>query len=111
MRQPPRHASRPRARRRWFLREWREHRGISQEKLAAMVGWTQGQISQLELNKVDYTATGLEALAAALECDVRDLLFRRPTDAEGLADIVEAIPEAERGRALEIMKTFKRTAG
>jgi len=99
-----------RARNRWYLREWREHRGFSQERLAAKIGKTQGFISQLELNDVNYTAEMLDILAAALDCTVRELLFRDPAIEEDLLDIVDSISEKSKPQAIEILKTFRRTS-
>lgn len=61
------------------LRQWRKKRKLSQEKLAAMVGLTQGMISQIETGRSDYLGGHLILLAAALRCSVRDL-FRDPDD-------------------------------
>ncbi len=91
------------------LRRWREHRGYSQEALAAKLGWTQGAISHLENNRSDYTGDTIAALAHALDCTPRDLMFRNPDDNEDLAEILETLPDGERRRALEIMKTFRET--
>lgn len=96
--------------RRLYIKEWRKFRGLSQEKLGSLIGQTQGAISQLELYAVDFTLSTLEALAKALNCTVRDLLYRPPEQAENIADIVDDISDSDRPRALEILKTFKKTA-
>lgn len=105
----PRKRPAPTPRYRWYLREWRKHRNLSQERLAGMVGYTQGMISQLEKNTVDYTATHLIRLSAALECSIRDLLFRPPTVEEDATAVLESFAEpAEQRRAIEMLKTLRR---
>lgn len=76
--QAVRMARQPVTRRRWFLKEWRLHRGLSQEALADKIGNTQGFISQLELNQTNYTRDTLEDLARVLGCEPADLLARAP---------------------------------
>jgi transcriptional regulator with XRE-family HTH domain len=98
-----------RQRRRWFLKQWREHRQLSQEALAERVGMTQGMISQLENNKVDFTATHLELLAEALRCEPADLLIRNPADPEAPWSIWDTLQPVQKRQAVEIMKTLKRT--
>lgn len=91
----------------WFLKEWRIHRHLSQEELASRVRMTQGMISQLELLKVDYTASHLPDLAKALQCTVRDLLFRPPEAPESLDNLADGLPEPSRRQLTEIAKTFR----
>lgn len=61
-----------------FIREWRKHRGLTQEALAASIGVSTATISQIENGKQGYTDTTLFDLAAALGCDAGDLLKRSP---------------------------------
>lgn len=99
-----------RTRRRWFLREWRKHRGLSQEALASRIGATQGLISQLENNKINYTRDLLEQLAEALQCEPVDLLIRNPLDPDAPWSIWDTLAPPERKQAIEIMKVLKRQA-
>lgn len=98
-----------RQRRRWFLKQWREYRNLSQEALAERVGMTQGMISHLENNRVDYTASHLEMLADALRCEPVDLLIRNPADPEAPWSIWDTLKPVQQRQAIEIMKTLKRT--
>lgn len=100
-----------RQRRRWYLKEWREHRKLSQEKLAAAAGLTQGMISQLENNTSDYTGKTLEALAAALKCSVYDLLFRDPAWPESPATVFEELGEEDKPLAIDMLRTIQRRRG
>ena len=94
----------------WFLREWRVHRQLSQEALGDRVGMTQGMISQLEKGTTDFTGRHLRLLAEALNCSVRDLMFRRPGQEEDALSIYEDLPEREKAQAVEILKSLRRTA-
>jgi transcriptional regulator with XRE-family HTH domain len=99
-----------RQRRRWFLKEWREHRQLSQEKLAEALDMTQGMISQLETGRINYTSNHLDLLAKALMCEPADLLTRDPNDPEAPWTLWESLPTQQRRQAIEILKALKRTA-
>lgn len=91
-----------------FLAAWRNNRGLSQERLADLAGLTQGMVSQLERGASNYTGETLEILAETLRCTTRDLMFRPPEMAEGLAEVLEDIPEEQIPHAIEILRTFRR---
>jgi len=69
-------------RRRHFIREWRDFRGLTQEELAEMLDTTKASISRIEALKQGYTQDFLEACADALGTHVSVLLSRQPTDAD-----------------------------
>jgi transcriptional regulator with XRE-family HTH domain len=96
-------------RRRLFLKEWRRHRGYTQERLAEMVGLSKPYISQLERGERQYNQDLLEAFAEALSCEPADLMMRDPSDPEGLWSIYEGLSPVERRQVVEIAKTIKRT--
>jgi transcriptional regulator with XRE-family HTH domain len=50
-----------------FIRQWRHHRGLTQERLADRVGMTGGNLSKIENGNTGYTQATLEALADALQ--------------------------------------------
>lgn len=60
---------------RWFLKEWRVHRGYTQDRLAEMVGLSKPHISLLERGGRQYTQELLEAFAEALRCEPADLIM------------------------------------
>jgi transcriptional regulator with XRE-family HTH domain len=72
----------PARRRRHFIREWREFRGLTQQKLADMLGTTKTSISRIEDLKQGYTQDFLDACADALGAHPATLLARppQPTD-------------------------------
>ena len=84
---------------RHFVKEWRAHRGMTQEELAAAADITHGAISQLENGKVSYTQPTIEALATALNCEPRDLIGR-PPGVEWGVDHIMARATAEQKRQL-----------
>lgn len=97
------------AKTRWYLKEWRKHRGYTQERLAEMTGLSTPYVSQLEKGRRQYTQELLELFAEALQCAPADLIMRDPTDPDGLWSIYDALSGAERRQVVEIAKTIKRT--
>lgn len=95
--------------RRTFIRQWRDHRGLTLERLADRVGMTAGNLSQLERGNQGYTQNTLEALAEALQTDVASLLMRNPQDSEALWSIWDQAKPAERQMLVDIAKTVVKT--
>lgn len=62
----------------WFLKEWRQHRRLTQERLAELAGLSKPFVSQLESGSRAYTQATLEKLAGVLECKPGDLLLWAP---------------------------------
>lgn len=89
---------------RHFIRQWRKHRGLTQEQLAEVVGVTHGAISQLERGETGYTQPMLEALADAMHCQPADLIMRDPTQVGAPWSIWDALQPAEREKALDYMR-------
>lgn len=99
----------PSQRRRTFIRQWREHRGYSQEKLAAILDTSGSIISRIESGKAPYTQDVLEALAEALSTDVASLLMRDPSNPEAMWSIWDQAQEGERRMIEEVARTIVRT--
>lgn len=57
------------------LRIWREHRGLTQEALAAQAGVGKSYLSQIEAGKKTGSARILRTLAQILRVDMDDLLM------------------------------------
>lgn len=104
-------APNPKQRRRIFLKEWRVHRGLTQEQLAERVSMAVSNISQLEQGRQGYSQEGLEALADALRCDPGQLLNVDPTRGEGIWSIWEKAAPGERQQIVEIAQTITRKTG
>ena len=97
-----------------FIREWREYRQLTQERLADRLEITKGALSNIETGKSGYTEPMLKALAYALRCEPADLIMRNPMQEDAIWSIWDKVPETERPRVLRLIQEFaepKRKAG
>lgn len=90
----------------FYLREWRKHRGLTQQQLADRLESSKGYVSDLENGKRRYNQDLLEALAYALMCEPADLLIRNPLQEDAIWSIWEAVSEADRPRVIAMLKAF-----
>ena len=97
--------------RKTFIRQWREHRGLTLERLADRLGMTAGNLSQLERGNQGYTQNTLEGLAGALQTDVASLLMRDPSDSEALWSLWDQAKPGERQMLVDIAKSVVRKTG
>jgi len=97
-----------RTRQKWFLRQWRKHRGLSQERLAERIGTTKSRISELETGRERYNQDVLEMLADALECEPGDLLMRDPAHDPscGIFETLRRIPEPDLPRVQKVIEAM-----
>lgn len=102
-------AQKRRTYRRTFIRQWRQYRDLTLERLADRVDMTAGNLSQLERGNQGYTQEALEKLAHALQTDVASLLMRDPTDTEALWSIWEQARPGQKRQIVEISKTIVKT--
>ncbi len=105
---------RQKIRRRTFIRQWREFRGLTLEQLADRVGevlggFTHASLSRIERGLQPYSQDILEAIANALQTDVASLLNRDPSDPEGIWSIWEQAKPGERKMIVELAKTVRKT--
>ena len=70
------------------LSEIRQHRGISQRELAKAIAVTVGTIQGYEHARIAITATRLEQLARALQCETADLAMPPARRCRAIASIV-----------------------
>jgi len=98
-----------RARRRTYIREWRQHRGLSQEQLASRLDTSVASISRIESGQQPYTQDTLEALAEALQTDVASLLMRNPKDEEAIWSLWDRAKPGERRMIEDIARTVTKT--
>jgi transcriptional regulator with XRE-family HTH domain len=82
---------------------------LTQEQLAERVGWSVGNVSQLERGLQGYSQEGLEALAEALQCDPGQLLTVDPTGDDAIWSIWERAEPGERKMIVELAKTVVKT--
>lgn len=92
---------------RHFLKEWRQHRGYTQEKAAEMLGMDRSNLSKIENSKVPYDQELLELAAEAYRCDVADLLVRDPTQAEAMWSIWHSLKPDQRVTATRLLKALQ----
>jgi transcriptional regulator with XRE-family HTH domain len=70
--------------RRTFIRQWREHRGYSLDRLAGMVPMDKSNLSKVERGILPYNQEMLERLAESLMTDPASLLMRDPTNQDAI---------------------------
>ena len=92
-----------------FIREWRKHRGLTQEQLAERIGMDKSYLSKIESGKRRYDQPFLEAAAVVLQCEPADLIIRDPSDPDGIWSIWDGLEPTQRKQVVEIAKTLKRT--
>lgn len=95
--------------RRTFIRQWRDHRGLTLERLAERVGMTAGNLSQIERGRTPYTQATLEALAEALQTDPANLLMRDPTQGASIWSIWDQAKPGQRRQIEEHARVIIRT--
>jgi transcriptional regulator with XRE-family HTH domain len=97
-----------------FIREWRQHRKLTLEQVAARLAerlgsFTHASLSRIERGRQPYSQPILEALADALNTDAASLLIRNPNDPEGIWSIWDQAKPGERVQIIEIAKTLLKT--
>ena len=95
-----------------YLREWREHRKMTQEQLAGAIGTNASVISLLEDGKRRLSDKWLTRLAPALRTSRGAILDYDPeTVATSILEVWNSIPESAKPQALDILQTFKKKTG
>ena len=94
---------------RHFLREWRKHRGLTQQQVADRLETNKGNVANWENGKRGIGADVQAALAEALSIDPQDL-FRDPAQPSADALLRNATPEV-RAQAFAIIEALMKTAG
>lgn len=64
---------------RLFIREWRKHRGLTQQRLADRLGVDKGTISKLENGKMPWDQKYILGIAEALGIEPASLFMRDPS--------------------------------
>ncbi len=104
--------------RRTYIREWREHRGLSLRQLAdrlehepAGKSLSHASLGRIETGQQAYTQPILEAIAVALSVDEYDLLHVHPAKAGEVVDITRLLrnlDESRQAQALEYLRFLAR---
>lgn len=103
---PPRIKGPPQ-RGRHFIREWREHRDLTQAELAFKLEMSEASLSRIESRKQPYTQDFLEACAMALSVQPAWLISRKPQDGGALDDFPEDIRAQAAAYAKGLMDSRK----
>jgi transcriptional regulator with XRE-family HTH domain len=93
-------------RRPFYLKQWRQHRQLTQQKLADRLDVTKGYISELERGVKRYNQDVLEALAEALMCQPADLLIRDPSNDDAIWSIWDSLPPEKRKQAIAVIRAL-----
>lgn len=96
-----------------YIREWRLHRKLSLRKLADRMEVEPGvpltshaNIDRIEKGVQPYTQEILEAIAAALEVTVLDLLSVNPAKNGEIVDLLNALSPENKEAAMKMLKSL-----
>jgi transcriptional regulator with XRE-family HTH domain len=99
-----------------FVREWRVHRDLTQQALAAKIGVSHVAISLLETGRNGYTQAILEKIAEVLDCTPVDLIsvdpFLPPPEPPPIPEdeqLLHSLADRDRRLATALMKAIKET--
>jgi len=90
----------------FYLKEWRKHRGLTQDQLAERIETSKGYISDLERGVRRYNQDLLEALADALNCGPADLLMRDPSREDAIWSIWDQAKPGERQQIVAVVRAM-----
>ena len=95
--------------RRTFIRQWRKHRGLTLEQLAARLGdMVPSNLSMLERGLRGYVQPTLERIAVELGTNAPTLLSRGPEDGDDIMAIWDQAKPSQRRQIVEIAKAITR---
>lgn len=94
-----------------FIREWRKYRGMTQERLAELVGVDRSYVTKIERGTKRYDQPFLEKAARALHCTPADLIERDPTQPEPIWKIWDRVPAEKRDQAALVLEAFTKKTG
>lgn len=98
------HSSKQRFRR-TYIKDWREHRGMSLEELGARISMSAANLSRIECGYQPYKQDFLELIANELNCSVVDLIARppgAPADS-ALQRSIERLPASAKQKILDLI--------
>lgn len=95
---------------RHFIKEWRIHRGLTQQQMADRVGIDKSYLSKIENGKKRYDQPFLEAAAEVLNCEVADLIQRDPNDSEAIWALWDKMQPVQKAQLVEIAKTLRKVS-
>jgi transcriptional regulator with XRE-family HTH domain len=89
------------------LRDWRKHRGMSQEQVAELLEVDRSLISKIENYKAQYTQVILYKLAVCYRCTVEQLLFVDPNASDPPRLIYNNLRKATPEQQKQLSKSFR----
>jgi transcriptional regulator with XRE-family HTH domain len=98
----------PRNPERNFVKAWREHRGLTQAKLAEAIGTTGAVISLIEAGERRLSDKWAHRIAPVLGTRPGHLFDTDPAEVDSdILEIWTEIPEERREQAREVLKAFR----
>lgn len=95
-----------------YIRQWRQHRRLTQERLAERLGINHGTLSKIERGLRPYNQPLLEAITRELGLSSpADLIMRDPSDPEGIWSIWDTLTAPERVQAVAVLQAIRKTGG
>lgn len=92
--------------RRTFIREWRKHRKMTLEQLAAAIDQVPSNLSMLERGVRGYTQETLEKIASALRTTTAALIERAPGEADAILTLWDQARPRQRQQIVDIARTI-----
>ncbi|MGB8601852.1 MAG: helix-turn-helix transcriptional regulator [Rhizomicrobium sp.] len=90
-----------------YLREWRKHKGMTQETLATEAGTTKSMISLYENGNRAISFRLASTFAGILDTTAAAIMGYAPDSWEAnISKILQQIPEDRRRQFLDVAKTF-----
>jgi transcriptional regulator with XRE-family HTH domain len=91
-----------------YLKQWRIHRGLTQEQASEKSSLARNYLSELERGIKHYTQNALTKLAAAYSCETWELLGRDPLEDDApVIQIWSRIHDKNKqAQALQVLETF-----
>ena len=87
-----------------YIREWRNHRGLTLDELGEMVGYAKNHISRWERSVRPITLDQLKMVADALDCTVYDLVYCNPEEAIEFFNLWAQLPEDKRAMFTKMVR-------
>ena len=92
---------------RWYVREHRDRRGLTQEQLAERLNTNKGQVSKLETGAQRMNDDWAGRIAEALNIEPWELM--RHPDAPDPADLLSGLLEQDKERVRQFAEALKKT--
>lgn len=95
------------AQQRHFLREWRQHKGLTLEQIAERLHTTHATISRIERGKLPYNQPLLERLAEEYGTEPASLIMRHPKSETWT--VLDNLSPVERKQVVAFIQAIRKT--